>query len=73
LKSMAGHIKRLIEELIEVRAAGNAGVEYFLRAHLALNGIDPSAYTNRSPDDQDKVRRLQQMIAEFRGAGGSER
>jgi hypothetical protein len=39
---MAGRIKRLIDELIEVRAAGNAGVEHFLRAHLALNGIDPA-------------------------------
>lgn len=65
---MAGQIKRLIDELIEVRAGGNAGVEHFLRAHLALNGIDPSRYTLGSPDDADKVLRLEQMLQQFKSS-----
>ena len=42
---MAGRVKQLIDELIELRAAGNPTVVHFMRAHLMLNGIDPSRYT----------------------------
>jgi hypothetical protein len=44
-------------------------VEHFLKAHLALNGIDPARYTHRSPDDADKERRLEQMIEDFLTSG----
>jgi hypothetical protein len=62
---MAGRVKRLIDELIELRAAGNPGVVHFMRAHLMLNGIDPSRYTESSPDDLQKEQRLQEMIGNF--------
>lgn len=63
---MAGNVKRLLDELIEVRARGNAGVEHFLRAHLRLNGIDPGRYNEGSADEPQTERRLQQMIDDFR-------
>ncbi len=62
---MAGRVKRLIDELIELRSAGNPGVAHFMRAHLMLNGIDPSRYSATSPDDASKERRLQEMIDDF--------
>jgi hypothetical protein len=62
---MAGRVKHLIDELISLRAAGNPGIEHFMRAHLMLNGIDPARYTESSPDDESKERRLEQMITTF--------
>lgn len=62
---MAGRVKRLIDELIELRAGGNAGVAHFMRAHLMLNGIDPARYTESSPDDLQKELRLEEMIGSF--------
>jgi hypothetical protein len=64
---MAGRVKQLIDELIQLRAAGNPGVACFLRAHLMLMGIDPERYTERSPDDANKEQTLRQMIHDFRG------
>jgi hypothetical protein len=62
---MAGRVKHLIDELILLRASGNPGIEHFMRAHLMLNGIDPTRYNESSPDDAIKERRLEQMINAF--------
>jgi hypothetical protein len=62
---MAGRVKQLIDELMELRGAGNEGVAHFMRAHLMLLGIDPSRYTETSPDDQQKERQLEEMINDF--------
>ena len=66
---MAGRVKRLIDELMELRGASNASVAHFMRAHLMLNGIDPTRYTDKSPDDLQKQRRLQEMISDFTRQG----
>jgi hypothetical protein len=63
---MSGRVKQLIDELCKVRARGSPGLEHFVRAHLMLNGIDPTRYTESSPDDYDKEQRLQAMISDFR-------
>jgi hypothetical protein len=62
---MAGRVKQLIDELIDLRAGGNQGVAHFLKAHLMLNGIDPSQYTATSDDDRQKELRLESMINDF--------
>jgi hypothetical protein len=62
---MAGRVKRLIDELMELRGAEDETVAHFMRAHLMLNGIDPSHYNESSPDDQHKVRQLEEMINDF--------
>ena len=62
---MSGRVKQLIDELMELRCADNATVAHFMRAHLMLNGIDPAKYTESSPDDQKKVRQLEEMISDF--------
>lgn len=64
---MAGRVKHLIDEFIQLRAAGNPGVTHFLRAHLMLMGIDPERYTERSPDDEGKEQALRKMIRDFGG------
>jgi hypothetical protein len=62
---MAGHIRRLVRELIEVRARGNPTVEYFLKAHLALQGINADDYGDDSLDDPVVEHKLLKMIHEF--------
>jgi hypothetical protein len=64
---MAGRVKHLIDEFIQLRAAGNPGVMHFVRAHLMLMGIDPERYTERSPDDEGKEQALRKMIRDFGG------
>jgi hypothetical protein len=64
---MAGRVKALIDELIELRSGTSPGLSHFLRAHLLMKGIDPAAFDERSPDDPDKVRTLEDMISSFRG------
>ena len=62
---MAGRVKQLIDQLMELRGASNEGVAHFMRAHLMLNGIDPAHYTDNSPDDIQTQRRLEEMINDF--------
>ena len=57
--------KRLINDLIELRGGASSGVTHFLRAHLLMKGIDPEAYDERSPDEPETVRVLEQMIHDF--------
>ncbi len=63
---MAGRVKRLINELIELRTAGNGAVAYFVRAQLAIKGINIEAYHEGSPDDPEVQATLEDMIDQFR-------
>ncbi len=63
---MTGTAKRLIDELIQLRTRNRPGSQHFVRAHLVLNGIDPDAYNEVSPDDPDVVLALKKMISDFR-------
>jgi hypothetical protein len=65
---MGGRIKTLIDELVELRTRGNAALVPFIRAHLILQGIDPERYTTDSLDDARVVRRLEDMLHDFRNA-----
>jgi hypothetical protein len=62
---MAGRVKQLIDEFIRMRTGGRDGLEHFVRAHLALSGVNPERYSEASPDDPAVVAKLQRMIAEF--------
>ena len=62
---MAGRVKQLIDELCSLRSGGNPGVEHFVRANLVLHGIDPTRYTEESPDDFQTERHLRDMIRGF--------
>ena len=67
---MAGEVKRLIDELIELRTKGRPELDPFVRVHLVLSGIDPSGYTETSPADPATEGRLRKMIADFRASSG---
>jgi hypothetical protein len=62
---VSGRIRALINDLIEVRTGGRANLVHFVRAHLALNGIDPDGFDNHSPDDPAVIKQLETMIANF--------
>jgi hypothetical protein len=62
---MAGRVHALIQELMALRGS-SASTAHFVRAHLALSGIDVTAYDERSPDDEAKVLLLQKMLSEYR-------
>jgi hypothetical protein len=64
---MRGKIKRLIDELIEIRTRGNTAQAHFVRSHLVLNGIDPARFDESSPDDAEVIATLEQMISQFDG------
>lgn len=64
---LAGRIKQLIEELVDLRTQRAPALAHFVRVHLVLKGIDPDAYTDKSPDEPDKVAMLEGMIREFGG------
>jgi hypothetical protein len=62
---MPGRVKQLIDELCHLRALGNPGVVYFVRANLMLHGINPESYHANSPDDESVERTIEEMIAGF--------
>jgi hypothetical protein len=48
---MAGHIKQMIDAIVEQRARGNSTIALTTKAKLVLKGVDPSAYHEQSFDD----------------------
>jgi hypothetical protein len=62
---LPGKIKKLIDELVELRCGKQVALAHFVKAHLVLKGIDPDAYHDHSPDDADKVATLERMIRDF--------
>lgn len=67
---MAGRVKRLIDEFIQLRTEGQSGLEHFVRAHLMLSGVNPKLYSETSPDDPTIEKKLLKMIAEFSAKNG---
>jgi hypothetical protein len=67
---MAGRVKKLIDEFIELRTAGQQGLEHFVRAHLVLSGVNPNLHTASSPDDPALEKKLRKMIADFSAPKG---
>ncbi len=65
---MAGKVRKLIDELIHLRARGAPALEHFVKVNLVLNGIDPDRFVASSPDEPDKVAKLEKMIQDFKNA-----
>jgi hypothetical protein len=63
---VAGKIRGLIDQLIQLRAGGRSDRLHFVRAHLALNGIDPDGFGPESDDDPMLEHQLQTMIESFK-------
>jgi hypothetical protein len=67
---MAGQVKKLIDEFVQLRTGGQEGLEHFVRAHLVLSGVNPSRYNESSPDNAAIEQKLKSMIAEFSAKAG---
>lgn len=63
---MAGKIKTLIDELIELRTGGNPTLAGFVRTILIVRGINPTKYGPDSEDDPQVISKLEALLAEFR-------
>ena len=63
---MAGKIRGLIDQLIQLRGGGRSDRLHFVRAHLTLNGIDPDGFGPESADDPVLEQQLQTMIESFK-------
>ncbi len=58
---MAGKIKVMIEELIQVRTKGNPHMIAPLKIKLIMKGIDPEIYNEASEDNPVVIQRLQNI------------
>ncbi len=65
---MAGKVRKLIEELIHLRARGAPALEHFVKVNLVLNGIDPDRFGDTTPDEPEKIAKLEKMIRDFKNA-----
>lgn len=55
---MAGKIKILIEQLIELRTRGDRGLVAPIKIKLIMKGIDPDMYDDASPDNPIIIQRI---------------
>jgi len=62
---MAGKIKLLIDNLVELRAQGNPSLESTTRTKLLLKGIDGSKYTASSDDDQALIEKIREIAKDM--------
>lgn len=62
---MPGKIKSTIDNIIRQRSQGKESLVPFTRAKLILKGIDPSMYTEYSPDDEVVLEKLITIAKEW--------
>jgi len=65
-RTMAGQIRRLIDELVTLRSDGRDDLRHFVKAHLVMRGIYPDKYDDRSVDDPETLERVRGMLDEAR-------
>ncbi len=61
---MPGQIQHIIDAIVEERSHGNPVLASATRSKLLLKGIDPSRYTNMSPDDPEVMAKLKEIAKE---------
>lgn len=62
---MAGKIKVLIDQLIELRTKGEAGLVAPIKIKLIMKGVDPDLYTATSPDDPTIIYKVMTVAGEM--------
>jgi len=63
---MAGKIKKEIEFILLTNAKGDKTLESITRTKLILRGINPSKFTDVSDDDEQVLRKLQELKRELK-------
>jgi hypothetical protein len=62
---MSGQIKKMLDQIIELRAKGNKAVAMSTRARLTLKGINLELHTSYSQDDPAIVEKVRRIAQEF--------
>jgi hypothetical protein len=62
---MSGKIKRMIDQIVELRAQGNLLVADTTRAKLIFKGVNPEKFTYMSLDDPRIEEKLRNIAAEL--------
>lgn len=62
---MAGKIKVLIDQLIDLRTKGQAGLVAPVKIKLIMKGIDPDLYSSSSPDDPAIMQKIVSIAREM--------
>ena len=55
---MAGKVRALIEQLIELRTKGQQGLVAPLKIKLIMKGVDPDLFDDSSPDNPVVIHRI---------------
>lgn len=63
---MAGRIRRMIDSVIQQRAAGNPMLEKILKTKMILKGVNPNKFTLESDDDPVVLEKLERMLRELK-------
>ncbi len=62
---MAGKVKVLIDQLIELRTKGDRGLVAPLKIKLIMKGVDPDMFDTDSPDNPIVIQRLVTIAKEM--------
>jgi len=62
---MPGEVKTLINHIITQRSAGNQEIAHTIMAKLILRGIDPSMFTDSSPDAPLEIEKVKSIACEM--------
>ncbi len=62
---MPGQIRKLLEQIIEVRSRGNPTIAITTRTKLVLKGLDPEKYGPTTEDDPKTIARVLQAARDL--------
>lgn len=62
---MAGKVKFLIDQLIDLRTKGDKGLVAPIKIKLIMKGVDPDMFDANSPDNPVVIQRLMTIAKEM--------
>ena len=63
--SMAGKIKKIIDQIVEQRSGGNETLKHTTMTKLQLKGIRINDFTASSPDDPAVINKLYEIAGQL--------
>jgi hypothetical protein len=64
-KTMAGKVRALIDQLIDLRTKGERNLVAPLKIKLIMKGVDPDLYDANSPDNPILIQRVTTIAKEM--------
>ncbi len=62
---MAGQVKRLIDQLIQLRTKGDRALVAPMKIKLIMKGVDPDLFEETTPDNPAIVQRVMTIAKEM--------